>query len=131
MTSLSIKVCFFAVICIAASVTLRQLRPEFPAFLRIASVVAIGSLAVSVILPIVTYLASLFDGDTIGNYGGMVLKALGTAFLVQICADICRDSGEGSLASGVELIGKLEILLLCIPLLEDILGSVREVMAWS
>ena len=130
MSSLNVKVCFFAILCTVVGVVIKNIKPEFSPLVRIAGSVAVSMLALSIILPIVTYIRSLFNGSSLGEYGDAVIKALGIAALTQICADICRDSGEGSAASGVELIGKLEILLLCIPMIEDILTTVREVMSW-
>ena len=130
MTSLSVKICFFAILCTVVGVVIKHLRPEFSPFVRIAGSVVVSTLAISIILPIITYITSLFEGSSLGEYGGIVIKALGIALLTQMCADICRDSGEGSAAAGVELMGRLEILLLCLPMLEDILSTVREVMAW-
>ena len=130
MSSLSVKVCFFAILCTGVGVVIKNIKPEFSPLVRIAGGVAVSTLALSIILPIVTYIRSLLSGSSLGEYGDAVIKALGIAALTQICADICRDSGEGSAASGVELIGKLEILLLCIPMIEDILTTVREVMSW-
>lgn len=86
--------------------------------------------AISLIGPIVAYIDLLLEGAALGEYGPYILKALGIAFLTQICADICRDCGEGSVASGVEIVGKMEIVLLCIPMLERILALVQEVIAW-
>ena len=131
MAALSIKVCFFALLCTVIGVIIKHLRPEFSSFVRIAGSASISMLALSVILPTVTYIRSLFEGNSLSEYGGVVVKALGIAVLTQICSDICRDSGEGGTASGVELIGRLEILLLCLPMIEDILSVVKEVMAWS
>ena len=130
MSSLSVRICFFAILSTVVGVVIKHLKPEFSPFVRIAGSVVVSTLAVSIILPIVTYITSLFEGSSLGEYGGAVIKALGIALLTQICADICRDSGEGSAASGVELMGRLEILLLCLPMLEGILSTVREVMAW-
>lgn len=132
MGALSIKVCFFAVICTVASVIIKQCRPEYAFLVRLASTVGICAVAVSVALPIITYIRSIFDGG-LGEefaYVENVLKALGVAVLTQICADICRDLGEGSAASGVELIGKIEIVLLCIPMFETVIVTVAEVLAW-
>lgn len=130
MTSISVKICFFAILCTVVGVVIKHLKPEFSPFVRIAGSVVVSTLVISIILPIVTYLTSLFEGSSLGEYGGVVIKALGIALLTQICADICRDGGEGSAASGVELMGRLEILLLCLPMLENILSTVREVMSW-
>ena len=132
MDSLSLKVCFFAILCVVIGVIIKQWRPEFSPFVKIASTVSICAMAVSVALPLIAYLRSLFSGgvsDEIG-YVGNVVKALGIAILTQICADMCRDCGEGSAASGVELIGRIEILLLCLPMFEAVISTVSEVLSW-
>jgi stage III sporulation protein AD len=54
---------------------------------------------------------------------------MGIALLTQFCADVCRESGESGAASTVELTGKMEILLLCLPLLDEILSAARELLS--
>lgn len=133
MGALSIKVCFFAIICTLAVVIIKQVRPEYAVFVKVASTVGICAVAISVAAPIITYIRSLlFDNGLADNfnYAENVLKALGIAILTQICSDICRDFGEGSAASGVELIGRIEIILLCIPMFEAVIATVSEVLSW-
>ena len=133
MGALSIKVCFFAIICTLAAVIIKQVRPEYAVFVKVASTVGICAVAISVAAPIITYIRSLlFDNGLADsfNYAENVLKALGIAILTQICSDICRDFGEGSAASGVELIGRIEIILLCIPMFEAVIATVSEVLSW-
>ncbi len=127
---LSVKICAVALLCVAAGAVIKHLRPEMSPLLRIAGMLFFFTAAMTLISPIVTYMQALFEGNSFGEYGSIVIKALGIAFLTQICADVCRDCGEGSAASGVELMGKLEILVLCFPMLESLLSTVREVMSW-
>ena len=129
--SLSIKICMLALVCTVAGVVIKQIRPDFAPFVRMAGNVAIVTVAVTLFIPTVAYIRSLFAGSSLGEYGGIITKALGIAVLTQLCADICRDCGESSVASGVELIGKLEMLVLCFPMIEKLLDSVREVMSWA
>ena len=58
-----------------------------------------------------------------GEYGVILLKTLGVCFLTQLSADSCRDAGEGALAAKVELAGKLFIVILALPLFQQIAGS--------
>lgn len=129
--SLSIKICMLALVCTVAGVVIKQIRPDFAPLVRVAGNVAIVTVAVTLFIPTVAYIRSLFAGGSLGEYGGIITKALGIAVLTQLCADICRDCGESSVASGVELIGKLEMLVLCFPMIEKLLDSVREVMSWA
>lgn len=127
---MSLKVCFFAILCVVVASIIKHIRPDFLPYLRISATILVSVFALSVIAPIVSYINSLFSGVGLGEWGINVLKALGVALLVQICADICRDCGESGAASGVELIGKLEILVLCLPMIKKIIGTALEVLKW-
>lgn len=54
------------------------------------------------------------------EYGGILLKSLGICFLCQFSSDACKDAGQSALASKVELAGKLMIVLIALPMIEDI-----------
>lgn len=69
----------------------------------------------------------LLDTD-FAAYGQLMLKALGIGLTVKFTADTCRDMGEETLAGGLELAGKLEILLLCLPLCREMLTMLQEIM---
>ena len=55
-----------------------------------------------------------------------VLRSLGIAVVAGCAADVCRDLGQDSVASGVELAGKAEIMLVCLPLITELLSVVRS-----
>ena len=58
----------------------------------------------------------------------LLLKGLGVVTLTQLCADMCRQSGESSLAGGVELAGKAELLLLCLPYMERLTETAIQLL---
>ena len=58
-----------------------------------------------------------------GEYTIILIKTLGTCFLAQFAADACRDAGESSLASKVELAGKVAVILMALPLFEAIANT--------
>lgn len=127
---MALRICFFAIICVVVSSIIKHLRPDFLPYLRIGMTVLVGVFAMTVIAPIVTYLSSLFSESGFGEWGEAVFKALGIAVIVQICADICRDCGEGGAATGVELVGKLEIIIACLPMIKRIISTALEVLQW-
>jgi stage III sporulation protein AD len=57
-----------------------------------------------------------------------MLKALGMALISKLCADVCRDTGESALASGVESVGKIAIFALAVPTFVKILELVFEML---
>ena len=120
-----------ALVGLVALLMLRQYKPEWAAFVRIAvTVVAVGMLLTlaGTVLDFVTELTEgtgALDGET----GTILLKALGIAFITETATSICRDSGEGTLAGWVEMAGKLEILLLAFPLIRTVMETVKMLLA--
>ena len=96
--------------------------------IRVASVVLFGIAAIRAASPLVTYLSSLLRQGGAAPYGTVLFKALGIALLTQFCAEICRECGENAAAGGIELTGKIEILLLCLPLINEILLLAEELL---
>ena len=131
MADFCVRIGFVAVLCTAAGSVIRSFRPEFSPFFRVAVTIFVAISVLGVVAPLLAYLTSLMEGTALGEQGSRVVKAMGVAALTQLCADIGRDCGESSAATGVEMMGRLEILLLCLPLLEQILQTVREVLTWG
>ena len=66
--------------------------------------------------------SEMFGGQS-AEYVAVMLKGLGVALLTHVCASVCRDCGRGSVADWVELAGKLEILIMCFPLIGEIVTT--------
>ena len=103
---------------------LRSYKPEWAPFLRLsASVVLLGailSLAAGVLSDMTTLLDDALPADT----RRILLRSLGLAF-----ATICRDSGETALAAWVETAGRLEILVLALPLVRAVADTVAGLLS--
>lgn len=70
---------------------------------------------------LVTYLQSIAAGTNAQGYLKTLLKAAGIAYITEFTAGICRDSGVGSVASYVELLGRTELIMLSLPLMTELL----------
>ena len=119
------------IVGLTALLILKQYKPEWAVFLRLAvTVVALG-LILTVAGGILSYLRELTEGTgaQAGDSWEILLKALGVAFLTETAASICRDSGETGLAGWVEMAGKLELLLLSFPLIRTILDTAVSLLS--
>ena len=58
----------------------------------------------------------------------VVFRAAGVCFVTQLAADTCRDAGETALASKAELTGRVLLLLLTVPLFEQVLTMIIGVI---
>lgn len=116
-------------VIVTAAFLLRQWKSDLSILLRLGTVVLFGLAAVHAAAPLVEYLTRLADLASLAPYAETLLKALGIAFLTQYAAEICRESGESAAATGVETLGKLEILLLCLPLIDEILKVAERLLS--
>lgn len=57
-----------------------------------------------------------------------VLKAVGISILTHLAAQVCKDAGEGGLASAAELAGTVLALCAALPLLRAVLDTVEELL---
>ena len=79
-------------------------------------------------LPLWKKLVSL--GEAVGTQGLLPLlcKGFGIAFLISVSASFCRDLGEEKVAEKLELCGKGAILYLSLPILEQVLNQIGEIV---
>ncbi len=69
----------------------------------------------------ISYINGLAERTGISEYISLVLKALAIGYGVGLTADLCRDMGETRIASGLELLGRAEIILIALPSLAEII----------
>ena len=122
------KICGLALICVVVFSAVRGMGRDFEVPMKLTGAVVFLGLILGIARPLVGYLRQMLSEGAVSEYAELLMGALGVAVLTGVCADICRECREGGIASYVETAGRLEILLLCIPLIRDILASVAELL---
>ena len=110
-----------AIVACVLVIIVHQYKPELAMLVSIASGVFMLALIIKEIIPIVNRLNTLIDAaNADADALAIVLKAFGICLLAQLAADICRDSGQSAIAMRIEMAGKVAIVLLALPLLEQV-----------
>lgn len=113
--------CVAVIIAAVLSVMLKKYNPEISMLVAVGAGVVVFALVLSKISPALTQVNNLLSRAGMPvEYGGILLKSLGICFLCQFSSDACKDAGQSALASKVELAGKLMIVLIALPMIEDI-----------
>jgi len=123
-----IKLFGIAVCAVIFIIIIKQIKPEFAPILTISVSIILLSASIVLIGPFVEFMNNTVNNTSYGEYMPILLKALGIGLTAQTVADICRDSGESAIAAKVELIGKLEIMLISLPLIESIIKMSGEIL---
>ncbi|MDP4152912.1 MAG: SpoIIIAC/SpoIIIAD family protein [Bacillota bacterium] len=119
----------FVIAAVFLSLAVKSYRPEYSVFIGLIVTVLI----VVSVLPDISRLFN-FISDTMARSGTAaqwmqpMLKGLGIGIVTEIAADTCRDAGENSMASRVELAGKVAIMIVALPLAEGVLSLVSQLV---
>ena len=116
-------------LCTALLTTvLRTQRPEWAMGLSLLAGALVAVALLKELAPLVTTLRGMLTvGGLSENALAVVLRAAGICFVTQLAADACRDAGEGALAARAEMAGRVVLLLLTVPLFEQVLTLILSV----
>ena len=105
------------------AVLLKQHQPALALGVGLlAGIMALASLLLTV-LPLLQCVQALAESAAVPTaYIQVLLKGLGVCLLTQLATDTCRDAGETALANKAELVGKVLLLAVGLPLFEEIVG---------
>lgn len=124
-----LSVCGVVFCIVILSKVLEKTSKEYVILISIVSCLMILSyllLQLTPILDLIYQLTSILnDGQDIYI---LLLKSLGICIVTNLAVDICKDSGETALSSVVLMCGKVCILILSIPLLNELISIIRQVI---
>jgi len=119
-------------IALVTTFAVMVLKPSKP---ELAAVVSVAG-GVLVLLMFVDSLAQVLTGFTvIVNRTGIkseifsaLLKIIGIGYLTDFAAGICSDAGNNSMAQKVTLAGKVIILVLALPVIDNLIQIVVDIL---
>lgn len=122
-----IQVAALAVAGVLLAVQFKSGKAEYGIYLGAALSILIffqilGKL--NVILEVIKTIGELLPLNKI--FAGTLLKMLGITYVAEFSASICQDAGYQTIARQIEILGKLTILVMSMPILLAPLQTIRE-----
>jgi hypothetical protein len=124
----AVQLAGLALLCCMLLLLLRELRPALLPPIRVGITLITAGAAFALYAPVLTRIHTLFTATGATEYAAPLLRALGIATICELTATLCRDLGEGGVADGVQLFGRIEILVLCLPLVDRVLELAKELL---
>ncbi|MEE0928345.1 MAG: stage III sporulation AC/AD family protein [Acutalibacteraceae bacterium] len=117
------------IIATALATLLKNYKSEYALIVALlAGGVVLFSLMADIYRLFQTLRSSIAEMGLDTSYFPILLKALGICVITGFVADMCRDSGQSSLASKAELAGRCAIFVLSVPLLLSILKTAGKLI---
>ena len=119
----------FCIVSAVISIMLKQYKPEYALLI---SIICAAVVVVSLIEPFKDVVSEIESVVAAGNLpGGMIetiFKSLGICILAEFASEACRDAGENSIASKIELAANVIITLLALPFFSNLLNITASLL---
>lgn len=110
-----------ALISAAVCVLLLQYKSEYAMLVSLCCGILLFFMIISSLKPAIETMSELMQKANINlSYVKAIVKTLGVCYVTQLAADSCRDAGQSAIASKVELAGKVFIVLISLPLFNEL-----------
>ncbi|MHB9095279.1 MAG: stage III sporulation protein AD [Eubacteriales bacterium] len=124
-----IKIVGLGLVATILIVIIKQQRPELAIQLSIVVGAVIFTMMLGKINSVITLMQQLAQKSNVSAlYMGTILKIIGVAYIAEFGAQICRDAGEGAVASKVEFAAKVIVIVLAIPIIAAVFESLLKLL---
>jgi stage III sporulation protein AD len=122
-------ICIVVVLTAFLAVILRKNQPEQAISIEVLAGVLIMGVVLWQLKDVFALLEKWLDTAQLPTvYLQVLFKGVGLCLLTQLTADTCRDAGEHALAVKTEFAGKCFLLLLALPLFEQLLALITALI---
>ena len=124
-----VKIIAIGFITIIATIILKQVKPELAIFSSIAG----GIIIIFLVLDSVSNVFESFKALAMrtglnSSLFKSVLKVVGIGYLTEFGSNVCLDAGSSSIADKITFAGKITILVLCMPIINNLIEMIIEIM---
>lgn len=118
-----------AVISTTLCLVIKKDRPEIASFIAIITGVIILLSVIFKLNFIIEGIQELAAKANIPNmYISLIIKLIGIAYLMEFAIQLCKDCGEGNIASKLEFGGKIIVMTMSFPILLSIVEMIINII---
>ena len=127
-----VRIILVGIITCVATVILKNIKPELSLLVSLCGGIVILIMIINSLTNVITGFSSVVSKTNINTrLFSSVLKIVGIGYLTEFGANICQDSGNGSLADKILLAGKVIILCFALPIVNSMLNVIIGLIQWE
>lgn len=124
-----LKIVALAITGVLLAVLMKSFNKETSIYIILATVIILFISIIDELTEIFLFLEGIYDNVSYGKtFFPVILKVLAVAYITDFTAQLCRDAGEGTIGTKVELAGKVIIFYLAMPILTAILELIGSLL---
>ena len=120
-----LKILGFAIISVILIVVLKEQKKEIALIMTIFACVILMLFAMTKMESVIGVIESLINKSGINkDFFLIILKVTGIAYLIEFGKNICIDAGQKSIATKLEMAGKVIILTISLPVISALVNVI-------
>ncbi|MBH1940199.1 stage III sporulation protein AD [Mobilitalea sibirica] len=120
-----IRIAILGIGAVLVAILFKKGKEEFSLYIAIAAcflILLLGIGKLEVILDAINKLQGYIQINK--AYIGVLIKIIGITYITEFASSLCKDSGYQSIGDQIELVGKLTILAISMPILLALLETI-------
>lgn len=120
-----INIALIGIIAVVLAVMFKKGKEEYSLYITIGAcflILILGISKLEIILEAIEKLQGYVNLNR--SYVAILIKIVGITYVTEISSSLCKDSGYQSVGDQIELVGKLSILAISMPILLAILETI-------
>lgn len=124
-----LQVVAIGIISSILALALKKQNPEISIFISVSAGIIIFMMIIPQLTSVINMLYSISQNMNLDKvYIGIVLKIIGIAYIAEFGVQICKDTGESAIASKIEFVGKVLIMVISAPILIALMELILTIM---
>jgi len=124
-----LKIISIGIIGTFLSMTVRAYKPELGVLTALSASFLILFFAVPYLESIICSIKELTENaQTDGVYIKSIIKIIGIAYITQFASELANDANEALLSKKMELVGKISIIAVMIPVISSLISAVLDTL---
>jgi len=122
-----IKIAVIGISAVILAIVFRKGKEEYSLYISLAACILVliwGIGKLEIILDAINRLQGYIQLNK--AYIGILIKIIGITYVTEISSSLCKDSGYQAVGDQIELVGKLTILAISMPILLAILDTINS-----
>lgn len=120
-----VKIIAVGIITSFSTLIVKQTKPEISILINLAGSILIVIMIINSLTSVINNFSTIFARTGItNNMLSPILKIVGVGYICEFSADICNDTGSSSLGEKIMFAGKVIILLLALPIINNVIDIV-------
>ena len=124
-----IKIGVIGILSVMLAVQFKHTKSEYGIYIAFGVAILMFSYVIKYLYSLVTQISEL-QGYLSGSYAYLkaLLKIVGITYICEFCAGICKDAGYQSVSNQIEIIGKLSVMIVGMPILMAVIEQINSFM---